>query len=141
MPSNFRQSHTHLPLLLVHHVQLLLTQPGFHLGRVKVVLLGLVHGVQDQLPPLGLGPEQSPQLGQLVVARPDAVGLWAAYGSDDPRPLQDVLDSAPVALQLSLKRLEERQRAVTGKRRWLFRSFLCSTNRTMIIRFTVEFQK
>lgn len=114
-PATFKQSHTHLPLLLVHHVQLLLAQPGFHLSCVKVVLLGLVHGVQHQLPPLGLGPEQSPQLGQLVVARPDAVGLGAAYGSDDPRPLQDVLDPAPVALQLPLKCLEEEQRAI-GRR-------------------------
>lgn len=95
-------------------MQLLFAQPGLHLGRVKVVLLGLVHGVQDQLPPLGLGPEQSPQLGQLVVARPDAVGLGATYGGDDCRSLQDVLDSASVALQLPLKSLEERQRALVN---------------------------
>ncbi|TNN65921.1 hypothetical protein EYF80_023921 [Liparis tanakae] len=108
----------HLPVELVEPVlllqaalpllhQLLLAQPGLHLGRVEVVLLGLVHGVQDQLPSLGLGPEQSPQLGQLVVARPDAVGLRAANGADDPRPLQDIVDPAPVALQLPLQALEE----------------------------------
>lgn len=96
-------------------MQFLFAQPGLHLGCVEVVLLGLVHGVQNQLPPLGLGPEQTPQLGQLVMARPDTDCLGASDGCDDPRPLQDVLDSALVALQLSLKCLEERQRTVKGK--------------------------
>lgn len=123
--ATFRHLHTHLPLLLVHHVQLLLAQPGLHLSCVKVVLLGLVHGVQKQLSPLRLSPEQVPQLGQLVVARPDTVCFGAAYGCDDCRPLQDVLDPAPVALQLSLKCLEERRRTITGTWRWLFRSSLC----------------
>lgn len=87
-------------------MQLLLAQPGLNLGGVEVVLLGLVHGVQDQLPPLSLGPEQSPEVGQLVVAGPGTVGLWAAYGGNDRCPLQDVFYSAPVALQLPLKRLK-----------------------------------
>lgn len=114
-PATFRPSHTHLPLLLVHHMELLLAQPGLHLGRVKVVLLGLVHGIQDQLPPFGLNPEETPQLGKLVMAHPDTVCLRAAYRCDDPRPVQDILDSALVALQLPLKCLEERQRAIKGK--------------------------
>lgn len=120
---NAEQLHTDLPLLLVHHVQLLLAQPGLHLGRVKVVLLGLVHSIQDELPPLSLSPEQTPQLGQLVVTRPDAVGLRAAYGCDNPRPFQDVVDPAPVALQLPLKCLQ-RQRALKVKSRWTCRSFI-----------------
>lgn len=103
-------------------MQLLLAQPGLDLGRIEVVLLGLVHGVQDQLPPLGLGPKQSPQLGQLVVAGPDAVGLGAAYGADDRRPLQDLLDPAPVALQLPLKTLQEKWRETTGESKQLFSS-------------------
>lgn len=91
-------------------MQLLLTQPGLDLGCIEVVLLGLVHGIQDQLPPLSLGPKQSPQLGQLVVTCPDAVCLRAAYGANDPRPLQDIINSAPVALQLPLKILQHRQK-------------------------------
>lgn len=103
--------HTHLALLLVHHVQLLLAQPGLHLRRVEEVLLRLVHGVQDQLPPLRLGPQQTPQLGQLVMARPHVVGLGAPYGRHEGGPFQDVLDPALVALKLPLESLQAEQRA------------------------------
>lgn len=71
-------THTHLPLLLIHHMQLLLAQPGFHFSCIKIVLLRLVHGIQKQLPSLSLGPEHSPQLGQLVMAGSDTVSLGAA---------------------------------------------------------------
>lgn len=104
-------THTHLAVLLVHHVQLLLTQPGLHLGRVEEVLLRLVHGVQDQLPPLSLDPQEAPQLCQLVVSRPHVVGLGTPYGRDDGGPFQDVLDPALVALKFPLESLQAKQRA------------------------------
>lgn len=43
--SVLKRSDTHLPFLFIHHVELLFTQPGLHLGCVKEVLLSLVHGI------------------------------------------------------------------------------------------------
>lgn len=100
------RSDTHLPFLFIHHMKLLLTEPGLHLSCVEEVLLSLVHGIQDQLPPLRFHPEKAPQLCQLIVACPNVVCLWAADRCNDSCSLQDIFNLAFVALQLPLKRLQ-----------------------------------
>lgn len=60
MQDFFLHSDTHLPFLFIHHMKLLLTEPGLHLSCVEEVLLSLVHGIKDQLPPFSFHPEKAP---------------------------------------------------------------------------------
>ena len=112
--------HPYRAFFFIDQVKLLTWQPGLHFSCLTVVLLRLQSGVQQHRPPLCLQLQNLPQLAHMPRPFTHKLHLRGPQWSDNPRPVQNLLNTSPPSCQLPLECLKERSE-ISGKRWSTFR--------------------
>lgn len=94
-------------LFFIGQIKLLTWQPGLHFSRLAVVLLSLQHSVQHHRPPLCLQLQDLPQLPHMPRPFTYELHLGSPQRSDNPRPVQNLLNTSPSPRELSLESLKD----------------------------------